>query len=246
VFLKVKGRLYLRRILFLGFIASCLVSLLWYAFVPKPELIPEWTHSKAFYAKDGELLRLSLSHDQQYRLWKGLNEIPKHFQDATLLYEDKYFYSHPGVNPIALVRATYSSYFSKSRRMGASTITMQLARLRFKLKTNTIKGKFEQIKMALAIERHYSKDEIFEAYLNLAPYGHNIQGIGAASLVYLHKPVSELTSTESLLLAVVPQNPNKRALSSPKGYLYAKQVRERPWIFMYLHLENYHIRLHIL
>ena len=220
-------KLSLRRMLLLGLTVPCVLSLLWYAFVPKPELIPDLTHSKAFYAKDGELLRLTLSHDQQYRLWKSLDEIPQHFQDAAMLYEDQYFYSHPGVNPFALARATYSSYISKGRRMGASTITMQLARLRFKLKTNTIGGKFEQIKSALALERHYSKEQILEAYLNLAPYGHNIQGIGAASLIYFHKPAAQLSPTESLLLAVVPQNPNKRIPSSEKGYQYAKQARTR-------------------
>jgi len=211
----------------LGLFAPCVVSLIWYLFVPKPELIPNWTHSKVFYAKNGELLRLTLSHDQQYRLWKTLDEIPDYFQEATLLYEDQYFYSHPGINPLALLRATYSSYIAKDRRMGASTITMQLARLRFKLKTNSIKGKFAQIKSALAIERHYSKKEILEAYLNLAPYGHNIQGIGAASLIYFHKPVSRLTPPESFLLAVIPQNPNKRIPSSQSGYQFAKQARDR-------------------
>ena len=128
----------LRRVMLLGLFVPCLLSLLWYVFAPKPELIPDWAHSKVFYAKDGELLRLTLSHNQQYRLWKNFDEIPQHFQEATLLYEDQYFYAHPGVNPIALARATYSSYFSKGRRMGASTITMQLARLRFKLKTNSV------------------------------------------------------------------------------------------------------------
>lgn len=218
---------HLRRGLVLSVAAVLGLSLIWYVFAPKPELIPDWTHSKAFYARDGQLLRLTLSHDQQYRLWQSLDNIPKEFQQATLLYEDQYFYRHPGVNPIALLRATYSSYFSGGRRMGASTITMQLARLRFGLTTNTVSGKFEQIKTALRLERHYSKNEILEAYLNLAPYGHNIQGVGAASLVYFHKPATQLTTTESLLLAVVPQNPNSRVPSSPSGYEQAISARER-------------------
>jgi len=225
---QVKTKRYsLRRLCFLGLFVPCIFTLLWYIFLPKPELIPDWTHSKAFYAKNGELLRLTLSHDQQYRLWKSLDEIPKHLQIATLLYEDKYFYSHPGFNPFALARASYTSYVSKGRRMGASTITMQLARLRFKLKTNSIKGKIAQIKMAVAIERHFTKEEILEAYLNLAPYGHNIQGIGAASLIYFHKPTTQLSPTESLLLAVIPQNPNKRIPSSTSGYEHAKNARSR-------------------
>ena len=89
---------------------------------------------------------------------------------------------------------------------------MQLARLRFHLKTRSASGKLEQILRALELERHYSKDEILEAYLNLAPYGRNIEGIGGASLIYFDKPAAQLSGPESVALSVIPQSPSRRAL----------------------------------
>jgi penicillin-binding protein 1C len=89
---------------------------------------------------------------------------------------------------------------------------MQLARLRFHLQTRTPTGKFIQIVRALELERHYSKSEILEAYLNLAPYGRNIEGIGAASEIYFGKTAAHLTRPESISLSVIPQSPTRRAL----------------------------------
>jgi len=194
---------------------------------PKPRLQSTIANSQAYYSSEGKLLRLTLSADDQYRLWVDIEDIPLDFQKATLLYEDQYFYTHHGVNVFSLLRAAYSSYITSGRRMGASTITMQLARLRFGLNTKSIPGKLNQIWHALVLERHYSKNTILEAYLNLAPYGHNIQGIAAASLCYFHKNPTNLTTAESLLLAVVPQNPNKRLLSNKAGLARAINARER-------------------
>src|SRR5207302_10778204 len=126
-------------------------------------------------------------------------------------YEDKYFARHPGVNPIALLRSGIGLLRGETRT-GASTITMQLARLRFHLQTRTPTGKLVQIVRALELERHYSKSEILEAYLNLAPYGRNIEGIGAASLIYFGKTAARLSGPESISLSVIPQSPTRRAL----------------------------------
>jgi penicillin-binding protein 1C len=104
---------------------------------------------------------------------------------------------------------------------------MQLARLRYALKTRTIAGKFMQIARAVQIERHYSKDEILEAYLNLAPYGGNVEGIGTASLVYFDKPASQLTLPEALALAVIAQNPVRRDPSTKEGYKAMDAARSR-------------------
>src|SRR5437773_5748603 len=89
---------------------------------------------------------------------------------------------------------------------------MQVARLRYHLATRTLSGKFVQIIHALELERHYSKDEILEAYLNLAPYGRNIEGVGAASQIYFGKTAAHLTKPESISLSVIPQSPTRRAL----------------------------------
>ncbi len=180
------------------------------AVCPQPALYPETSFSRVITDRDGKLLRLVLAEDERYRIKTSLAEIAPAAIDATLLYEDRYFDYHPGFNPAALARAAWSTYARRDRVMGASTITMQLARLRFDLDTRSMGGKLEQIARAVQLERHYSKDEILEAYLNLAPYGGNVEGIGTASLVYFGKHASELTLPESLSLAVVPQNPVKR------------------------------------
>jgi membrane carboxypeptidase/penicillin-binding protein PbpC len=158
------------------------------------------------------LLRVTLTGDQKFRVWTPLRAISPDLIDATLLYEDKYYARHPGVNPVALVRSAYGLLRPASGRSGGSTITMQLARLRYHLRTRTVTGKLNQILRALEIERHYSKSEILEAYLNLAPYGRNIEGIGAATRIYFNKAPARLTGPEAVALSVIPQSPTRRAL----------------------------------
>ncbi|MCP5468604.1 MAG: penicillin-binding protein 1C [Deltaproteobacteria bacterium] len=178
---------------------------------PHPALKDSLLFSTAIYDQNGELLRLSLAPDEQYRLWVPLEEMNPRLIEAVQLYEDQWFEWHPGINPIALTRAALSTYF-KGSRQGASTLTMQLARRYYRIQSQNIGGKIQQIAAAIWLEIRYSKKEILEAYLNLAPYGANVEGVGAASLVFFHKPVKNLTLTEVLSLAVIPQNPNKRGL----------------------------------
>jgi penicillin-binding protein 1C len=162
------------------------------------------------WSADGELLRVTLSADQQYRLWVPLDEIAPVAVEAIILKEDRWFYWHPGVNPVALIRAAISTY-GAGERQGGSTLTMQLARLLYHLNTKTPTGKARQIVLAAWLERRYSKRELLQAYLNVAPYGGNIEGIGAASRIYFGKPASRLTLGEALTLAVIPQRPASRA-----------------------------------
>lgn len=177
--------------------------------LPKQPLADFYLYSTAIYDRHGELLRLTLASDQQYRLWMPLAQIPKTLQTGTLLYEDRWFYQHPGVNPLALLRSAWMSY-GRGAHQGGSTITMQVARQLYRIDSRHVIGKLQQIAAALWLELRYSKNDILEAYLNTAPYGGNIVGVAAASLLYFHKPVSQLTLTEALTLAVIPQNPKQR------------------------------------
>lgn len=129
--------------------------------------------------------------------------------DAVVRYEDRFFHSHPGVNPLSIGRAAWST-LTGTRRIGGSTITMQLARRLQGLDTRSWRGKLEQMLWALRYDMHYTKDEILTAYLTLTPYGGNVEGIEAASLVYFGKHASQLTAAESIALSVMPQNPVKR------------------------------------
>ncbi len=176
---------------------------------PRPSLSAGVPVSTAVLDRDGRLLRFTLAADQRYRQWLPLNQISPALIDAVLLHEDQHFYQHPGINPISLVRASIST-FSGNARLGASTITMQLARIRWRLHTRSVSGKVIQMLRALQLELCYSKQSILEAYLNLAPYGGNIEGVGAAARIYFDKPARELSLPEALALAVMPQAPNRR------------------------------------
>lgn len=197
------------------------------ALCPKPAIYGDLGFSVAVEDRNGQLLGLGLADDDRYRLKVPLDDIAPTAIDATLLYEDRYFFAHPGVNPAALVRAAWTTYFRPNRVMGASTITMQLARLRFSLNTRSIGGKLLQIARAIQLERHYTKSEILEAYLNMAPYGGNVEGIGTASRIYFDKPASQLSLPEALALAVIPQNPARRNPATTAGYAMMSAARSR-------------------
>ena len=182
---------------------------------PKPPLSSRYTSSVAVYDARGQLLRLTLAKDDRYRLWLPLESISPEIIEAFLLQEDRWFYRHLGVNPLALARGGWRTYVKREPRQGGSTITMQLARLLDRnpsRSSRTIGGKVKQIARALALEAMYSKRDILEAYLNLVTYGANIEGVGAASLIHFAKSTKALSLPETLTLAVIPQAPAKRTL----------------------------------
>jgi penicillin-binding protein 1C len=204
-------------------------------FWPRPALADRFPTSRAVYDVNGRLLRLTLAADDKYRLWTPLPSISPELVEAVLLHEDRWFYAHPGVNPLAIARAAARTW-SGGVRQGGSTITMQLARLIDRRNTRSAWGKLRQIARALELEAMYSKRDILEAYLNLAPYGQNIEGIGAASLIYFDRSPRRLALAEALTLAVIPQSPVRRALgedqkktlTDARNRLYAKWVARHP------------------
>ncbi len=215
-----------------------LIFILWLclALFPYPykdkSLLSNISFSRQVFDRQGNLLRLTLSEDEKYRIYGKLQEINPVLHEAVLLYEDKYFYSHFGVNPLSLFRAFYETYVKKSRTVGASTLTMQTARLVFKLKTNTLEGKLNQIWKALQLEYYHTKEEILEAYFNLAPYGGNIEGIFAASQIYFHDIPYSLNLSESLALVTIPQNPEARKPSG-KDFNYVRSLFKEKWLEKY-------------
>ena len=180
--------------------------------LPTPPPLDGVSYSQRVLDRDGRLLRMSLAADDRYRLYTPLTQISPELIEATLVQEDQHFWHHPGINPIATLRATWHAALGHSGRGGASTITMQLARLCYGLRTRTAGGKLVQMWRALEIERHYTKAQILESYLNLAPYGGNIEGVGAASLKYFGRLPAKLTRPEAIALSVVPQSPARRAV----------------------------------
>lgn len=181
---------------------------------PQPPLRDAAPLSRVVLAADGELLRMTLASDGQYRLWVPLERFAPSLIEAMLLKEDRHFHYHPGVNPAALLRAARETW-GGGMRQGGSTLSMQLARRLYDLDSRQIPGKLKQIALALWIEARYGKREILEAYLNLAPMGGNIEGMEAASRIYFNKPASALSLAESLALAVIPQQPGRRGHFGP-------------------------------
>src|SRR6266704_633173 len=198
-------------------------------YAPKPPLASYLASSTAIYDAEGRLLRLALAADDRRRLWVPLARVSPQLVEAVLLKEDRHFYWHPGVGPFALARAAFRTATGTGPKQGGSTITMQLARLLYRLQTRTITGKVVQIVRALQLELRYSKREILEAYLNVTPYGSNIEGVAAASLIYFGKRAERLSLSEALTLAVIPQAPARRGLApDTTANLIAKNASAGP------------------
>ena len=229
---KLRKHLHRHRVLY-GIIITLIATWAIIKIFFTPPLLNDAIFGTAYFDKKGELLRITLAPDDKYRLYTPLSEISPDIIRATILYEDKYFYYHPGINPIALIRATINYLSGAPHPAGASTITMQVARMKYDINTREIMGKLKQIAAAIYLDLFYSKDEIITAYLNMAPYGGNIESIGAASQIYFDKPPKNLTTIESITLATIPQNPNRRGLNTESGLQNMMKMRGdlvRRWI----------------
>ena len=158
-------------------------------------------------AEDGTPLRAFPGEDGQWRYPIQLDQVAPQYIDLLLAYEDRWFYYHPGVNPIALVRALWQNAYTGKVVSGGSTLTMQVARL-LHPHERTYSGKLQQILRALQLEWHFSKQDILRQYLNLAPFGGILSGVQAASYHYFGKPANRLSDAEAALLAVLPQRPS--------------------------------------
>ena len=187
--------------------------------------------STSVWSADHELLRVTLASDEQYRLWTPLKEMSPALVAAFQLKEDRWFYWHTGVNPLALLRAARITFMGAGRQ-GGSTITMQLARLLYHMNTRTPAGKLKQSAAALWLEARYSKYDILEAYLNLVPFGGNLQGVGMASRVYFDKTPAQVDLAEAVTLAVIPQRPAARGgrSNTNPGLLSARTQLAGYWI----------------
>ena len=177
-------------------------------------------------AKDGTVIHAFLTSDQQWRFETKLNELTPQLKEAILFKEDKHFYHHFGVNPLAVGRALINNIFHLRRTSGASTITMQVARLRTP-KRRTYLNKIIEMFRAAQLETHYSKDEILQLYLNLVPYGSNIQGVKAASLLYFNKSPDQLSLAELTALSIIPNRPNSLVMGKDNARIV---VERNKWL----------------
>jgi penicillin-binding protein 1C len=177
--------------------------------VPLPSGAFQGSFSPVYYDRHGQLLGARLSPDEKWRFASRLEDVSPYLVTALLEFEDKRFYQHAGIDLYALARAVWQNLTHGRVVSGASTITMQVARLLSPSRRyGTLTGKLVQMWRALQLEWQLSKQEILELYFNLAPYGKNIEGVTAASWLYFRKPPATLQWTEALALAITPKSPN--------------------------------------
>lgn len=163
--------------------------------------------SQAIYSRDGEPLRVFLSPDEKWRIPVNVEDVSPCLMESFIAIEDKCFHYHNGVNPYALLRALCLNIKQRKIVSGGSTITMQVARMMEHRKRNIV-SKFIEILTALKLESMFTKKEIFRIYLNLLPYGSNIEGVETACYYYFHKPVSQISLSQAAMLTIIPNSPN--------------------------------------
>ena len=157
------------------------------------------------YARGGEVLAGIYQEDRTY---VALEDIPLKVRQAFIAVEDRNFYSHPGVDPPAILRALYANLRHRRIVEGGSTITQQLARNLYLDRSRTIRRKLLEIRIAFNLERTYSKDEILEMYLNHIYLGSGAYGVHAAANRYFDRDLDELSVDQAALLAALPRAPN--------------------------------------
>lgn len=202
-----------------GFSATLIASVL--KTVPKLEDIKFSPRlASSIYDRNGELIQRLYTEN---RIWVSIDDIPQQMKDAIVAIEDKNFYKHHGVDPIAIIRSIYLNI--KTRNLtayGGSTITQQLAKNAFLTQEKKLIRKIKEAIWAIQIERRYTKDEILETYLNEIWFGHGAYGVEAASYLYFGKSVKDLSLEETAMIAGVTNNPG---LWSPRYDMEAAKER---------------------
>ncbi len=160
--------------------------------------------------RDGDLLRAYTVENGRWRLPVSYDAVDPGFVEMLVAYEDRRFWSHPGVDLRSFARAAWQRVTTGRVISGGSTLTMQVARLLEESGTGAWAGKIRQIRLALALERQLSKEDILTLYFHLAPYGGNIEGIRAATLTWFGTEPHRLTAAQSALLVALPQAPTSR------------------------------------
>ncbi|MBJ8364987.1 peptidoglycan glycosyltransferase PbpC [Citrobacter cronae] len=194
--------------LWLAVVALVFVMAIWAADKIWPLPLHEVDPARVVVAHDGTPLWRFADTDGIWRYPVTIDEVSPRYLQALINYEDRWFWKHPGVNPFSVLRAAWQDLSSGRVVSGGSTLTMQVARL-LDPHPRTFGGKFRQLWRALQLEWHLSKRDILTLYLNRAPFGGTLQGVGAASWAYLGKSPAQLSYSDAALLAVLPQAPSR-------------------------------------
>jgi penicillin-binding protein 1C len=180
--------------------------------------------SPVLYGAGGQLLGARTAADGQWRFPPG-ERVPARFFEVLVRFEDKRFYAHPGVDPLAVARAVRQNLRSRKVASGASTITMQVVRLARKNRPRTYVEKLKEAILALRLESVRSKKEILTLFAAHAPFGGNVVGIDAASWLYFGRGPERLSWAEAAFLAVLPNDPGLSVVAGGRAKLLAKRDR---------------------
>jgi penicillin-binding protein 1C len=190
-----------------------------------PDLTRAQTLSREVRDRAGVLLRPFLAADDSWRLQTSSEEVHPRYLEILMAYEDQRFYSHIGVDPVAVMRAALQWWDAGVVVSGASTLTMQVARLLEPGQQRGFATKLRQAARALQLELRYSKEEILGLYLTLAPFGGNLEGVRAASLSYFGKEPRALSLAEAALLVALPQSPER--VRPDRNAQFAGEARDK-------------------
>ena len=204
--LKITSRKILIAIKFVAVAAVLLPTAFWLA--PLPERLVNLKTSQIILFSDHKLMRAFLTEDEKWRFPIQSTDLPKSTLESILCLEDKRFNSHVGVDFASMVRALYQNIKSQRIVSGASTITMQLARLT-EPKARTVSSKLIEIFRSFQIELLFNKKQILDLYLTLTPFGGNLEGLETASFRFFDKSAQYLDSSEIAFLLLMPQAPNR-------------------------------------
>lgn len=221
--------------------ALCLLLMAFLFSLPRP--LFQVSYSSSIYASDGTLLGARIADDGQWRFQES-DSVPHKFALCMRLFEDEYFFWHPGVNPVSMVRALTQNIKSGSVVSGGSTLTMQVVRLS-RPKPRTIVNKFMEMIQALRLELTHSKADILSLYASHAPFGGNVVGLEAASWRYYGRAPHQLSWSESALLAVLPNSPSMIHPGKNRHKLKAKRdsLLQKLYLNGHIPIDDYQLAL---
>ncbi len=212
-------------------VTAILLIIVWLC-IPLPDTRHDY--SRILYGEDGRMMSATISKDQQWCF--PLDEkIPEPLKDCIIIYEDEYFRYHPGVNPISMVKAIISHLKTGNKLRGASTIPMQVMRMKSKNLNRTYFNKIIEIIFALKYSLITRDETIIQEWCTIAPFGGNTIGVKAAALRYFGRPLDRLSWAEYALLAVMPNGPTHATLSKNRNVLKFK----RDFLLKKMHSQGY-------
>src|SRR6516164_8916774 len=210
-------------------VAAASATAVGYLLLQPPPLDRSRVSSVLVLAADGSILRGFLSADGKWRLPVELGRVEPLYRRMLVAAEDARFEWHPGVDPLAMLRASVQLALNRHIVSGASTLTMQVARL-LEPHPRSLAAKLGEMAKALALERRLAKDQVLGLYLALAPFGGNLEGVRAASLAYFGKEPTRLSAAECALLVAIPRSPER--LRPDRHPAAARAARDRVLVRM--------------